>query len=278
MQKPQISIVMPAFNSEETISASIESVLSQTFKNWELIIVDDASEDGTAKLVLREYDDKRIKLIQNSANMGPAGARNVALECATGDFVAFLDADDLWTPEKLKLQLSFMQNNNCAISFTSYWRLGKTDSQKHQEKKAAKVISYEDLLDQNGIGCLTAMIDRRKLPNLRFSNLSEIMGSVKTNRLLKFLLKGRVGHEDYAFWLSALRPLEGQPPLLALGLDEPLAYYRVSSGSFSANKFQAALSQWFIYRYIENLTFWRSLKHFSRYAFTGVYSRWRSRS
>ena len=278
MQKPQISIVMPAFNSEETISASIQSVLSQTFKNWELIIVDDASEDGTAKLVFREYDDKRIKLIQNSANMGPAGARNVALECATGDFVAFLDADDLWTPEKLKLQLSFMQNNNCAISFTSYWRLGKTDSQKHQEKKAAKKISYEALLDQNGIGCLTAMIDRRKLPNLRFSNLSEIMGSVKTNRLLKFLLKGRVGHEDYAFWLAALRPQEGQPPLLAYGLDEPLAYYRVSSGSFSANKFQAALSQWFIYRYVENLTFWRSLKHFSRYAFTGVYSRWRSRS
>ncbi|MBL4873996.1 MAG: glycosyltransferase family 2 protein [Rhodobacteraceae bacterium] len=274
---PLVSVVMPAYNSKSTINQSIHSVLAQTYENWELLIIDDASSDNTAALILEEHADARIRLIKNDQNLGPAKSRNIGLDNANGDYIAFLDADDFWAKEKLKTQMAFMMLKECTISFTSYWRVDETGLNKLYEKTAAPEIGYNNLLDHNGIGCLTAIFDRRKLPEIRFLDPSEFIKSGNVNGLLKRLLKGRVGHEDYVFWLSALRPAQGRPTPIAHGIDIPLAFYRVSTSSFSGNKFQAAIYQWFIYRYVEKLPLWRSIQHFSRYALKGIYTQLRSR-
>lgn len=275
---PLISIVMPAYNSEKTVSKSIESVLKQTFNNWELIIIDDASNDQTAEIVSDKFKDTRIKLIRNATNLGPANARNIGLDGVKGTYVAFLDADDFWANEKLEIQVSFMQKKGCAISYTTYWRVNESASRILNKKTAAPQIGYAGLLNSNGIGCLTAMFDRHKLPNIRFVDPSDFLESEGVSWLLKHYLQGRVGHEDYVFWLSVLRPTMGQPALLAYGIEQSLAFYRVSTDSFSGNKVQAAIYQWFIYRHVEKLPFWKSIKHFSRYALLGLLTQFRSRS
>ena len=274
---PLVSVVMPAYNSEITILQSIQSVLAQSYDHWELLIIDDASKDRTADMVKVQHTDQRIKLIRNTVNMGPAKSRNIGLDKARGDFVAFLDADDFWAKEKLQTQISFMQREDCTISFTTYWRVDETGSKMLYKKVAIPKVGYDDLLDHNSIGCLTALFDRRKLPDIRFFDPSEFIEINKVYSLLKHRIKGRMGHEDYVFWLSALRPAQGRPALLAHGIDTPLAFYRVSTGSFSGDKVQAAIYQWLIYRYVEKLPFWKSIKHFGRYALKGIYIQLRSR-
>lgn len=274
---PLVSIVMPAYNSENTILQSIKSVLSQSYDHWELLIIDDASNDKTVDIVSIEQTDARITLTRNNTNLGPAKSRNVGLDMANGDFVAFLDADDYWAREKLETQLSFMRRVGCLISFTTYWRVDETGSKMLFRKTAVPKIDYNTLLDHNGIGCLTAIFDRNKLPDIRFSDPSEFIKTCDVNNFLKYRLRGRVGHEDYVFWLSVLRPTQGRPTIVAHGIDIPLAFYRVSNNSVSSDKLQAAIYQWFIYQYVEKLPFWKSLKHFSVYALKGIYTQLRSR-
>ena len=158
MQEPLVSVIMPAYNAEKYISESIDSVLAQSYQNWELLITDDRSSDNTQRIV-EDYciNDKRIKLFINKENGGAGVARNNSIKEANGRFIAFLDSDDQWLPEKLNKQITFMLKNNYAFTFTAYQKIkGK--------QLLSKVIpplytTYNRLLGSNVIGCLTVVYD-----------------------------------------------------------------------------------------------------------------------
>jgi teichuronic acid biosynthesis glycosyltransferase TuaG len=225
---PAVSIVMPAYNAASTIGDSIGSVLSQTHSIWELLIVDDGSTDATFALA-RSYAerDARVRVLRTDANSGVAHARNLALQHAKHAYVAFLDSDDLWVPEKLSKQLSFMVRNSARFCFTYYHRIDSSGRPVGDVVKGPQSLSYRQLLRNSAIPCLTVMIDRRHYPELCFPGIR---------------------HEDYALWLSLLRGGER-----AVCLPEDLACYRVSSSSLSANKLRSVGWVWRVYRDSEGL-------------------------
>lgn len=238
---PLVSIVMPAYNAAKTIGQSIESVQAQVLTDWELLVVDDCSFDETCSIV-RGYasSDKRINLISQSANGGPARARNVALRVAQGRYIAFLDSDDCWLPKKLERQVDFMIKTKSALSYTLYRRFIVDINQPGSLVELPSSFTYGELLKNTGIGCLTAMIDRELSGPIEFS---------------------LIRHEDYALWLSILKN-----GIVAHGLMEDLGRYRVSSKSVSGNKFKSASWVWNIYRRDEKLSFFQAAWCFSNYA------------
>lgn len=215
-----VSVVMPAYNCEKTIAASIESVIKQTHSNWELCISDDCSKDGTAEVVAR-FDDPRIRFLALEKNGGAAAARNNSLQHARGQFIAFLDADDTWQPEKLEQQIKAMKEAGCAVSHCSYTRMDSSLSRPIGLVKAKRRVTYKDMLKENCIGNLTGMYDRSRLG---------------------LFLQESIGHEDYLMWLEIIRGAD------SVGVAEPLANYRVQPGSLSGNKFNAAKWQYRILR------------------------------
>ena len=164
MQKSQslVSIIMPSYNSDGTILESIQSVLSQTYKNWELIIVDDRSTDNTWQ-VIQTYADKydNIRVYQNKENLGAGASRNFAIKKARGRFIAFLDSDDLWTEDKLAEQIPFMLENNYPLTYTHYSRF--TSEEELSVVTAPEYTTYKKLMYSNVIGCLTAVYDAQAL-------------------------------------------------------------------------------------------------------------------
>lgn len=244
-----VSIITPAFNSGRTIEQTIRSVQGQTFQNWELIIVDDCSTDDTCAIVENfRSADRRIRLLRQHANGGPAQARNAALKVAAGRYVAFLDSDDYWLSEKLERQLSFMSERQIALSYTLYRRFRDGSISESALAQIPSVFTYRDLLKNTGIACLTVMIDTDRTGPVQFSTIK---------------------HEDYVLWLSLLKR-----GFVALGLMEDLARYRVSAGSVSGNKLQSAVWVWNIYRTVEKLNLpnatwcflnyaWNSFKRFA---------------
>lgn len=248
---PEISVVMPAYNAGELILAAVQSVWRQTHERWELVIVDDHSKDrtlATASDLARH--DSRIRVISNSTNMGVARSRNIALEHARGDLVAFLDSDDLWHPSKLEKQLDFMRKSGSAITFGDYMRVS-WDGRPLKRVRSPESTDYRQMLRSNFIGNLTAIYDRKRLPELRFDH---------------------VGNEDHLFWLNALRRLD--EPVFSTPSEEPLASYRVSPGSLSGNKLRSAIWQWQIYRNHLQQGFLQSSIYMSFYAYHGVQKRW----
>ena len=238
---PLVSIVMPAYNSVKTIGQSIDSVRVQTFPDWELLVVDDCSSDATCSIVGRYASiDKRINLIQQPMNAGPARARNVALSVARGRYIAFLDSDDCWLPKKLERQVGFMIEKKSVLSYTLYRRFMADIEQPESIVKLPSSFTYGELLKNTGIGCLTAMINRELSGPIEFS---------------------LIRHEDYALWLSILKR-----GIVANGLMEDLGRYRVSKKSVSGNKFKSALWVWNIYRNVEKLSFFCAVWYFSQYA------------
>ena len=222
-REPLVSVVMPAYNASCTIASSIRSVQQQSYVNWELWVVDDCSTDDTVSIAkgLSEMDD-RIKLISLAKNSGrPACPRNVAIREATGELIAFLDADDEWLPLKLEKQVSFMTHTNVAFSCAGYDVISFA-GEEIGSFNPPKVCSYDDLLASNSVGCLTAMYDARILGKQYFPIC---------------------GHEDYALWLKILR--EGHS---VHGLQEPLALYRLTPGSVSSSKFKVLKFFWNIYK------------------------------
>ncbi|BED87988.1 glycosyl transferase [Pseudoalteromonas sp. MM1] len=242
MQEPLVSVIMPAYNAEDYISESIESVLTQSYKNWELLITDDRSTDTTQKII-NEYaiKDHRIKLFINEQNGGAGVARNNSIKQAKGRFIAFLDADDLWLPEKLTKQISFMLKNNYAFTFTAY--------QKMEAEHLKGVISppstttYKKLLSSNVIGCLTAVYD------------SGLLGKQYMPLIRK--------RQDMGLWLNILK----QTPY-AYSIPTVLALYRADSG-MTQNKLKVLKSQWNLYREVQGLNILRSIKYFVVYALKG---------
>ena len=247
---PAVSVIMPMHNSAAFVAASIRSVQAQTFEDWELVVVDDSSRDGSADTVTRmAQSDSRIRLLGNDGRPGAAGARNVAIAAARGRYHAFLDSDDMWLPTKLARQLELMARTATPLTFSAYYKLepGSTVeavdfTPSKRVVRAPLRLEYRHLLRQDYIGFLTAVYDTEQLGR-------------------RFLppLKRR---QDYALMLSILR--EGH---VAIGLAEPLALYRAGrSGSLSSNKFVAARYNWHIYRHVEALPLPRALWSFGNYA------------
>ncbi|OUT08551.1 glycosyltransferase family 2 protein [Campylobacter concisus] len=240
-----VTIIMPSYNSEKFIVESVESVLAQTYSNWELIIVDDCSPDDSNKIITKYVDnDSRIKLIKLQKNSGPAVARNTAIEAANGRYIAFLDSDDVWLPNKLETQINFMHDNDLAFTYSSYRLVGE-DNEHLGVFITKDKISYFDMLKTCSVGCLTAIYDTEKIGK----------------QYMPLILK----RQDYGLWLKILK-LIGE----TRGILEPLATYRIRKNSVSSNKVKAAKYQWKIYREIEKLSFLKSLYYFVFYAYNGV--------
>ena len=240
-----VTIIMPSYNSEKFIVESVESVLAQTYSNWELIIVDDCSPDDSNNIITKYVDnDSRIKLIKLQKNSGPAVARNTAIEAANGRYIAFLDSDDVWLPNKLEKQIKFMQDNDLAFTYSSYKLVGE-DNEDLGLFITKDKISYFDMLKTCSVGCLTAIYDTEKIGK----------------QYMPLILK----RQDYGLWLKILK-LIGE----TRGILEPLATYRIRKNSVSSNKVKAAKYQWKIYREIEKLSFLKSLYYFVFYAYNGV--------
>ncbi len=230
-----VSIITPAYNAAEYIAETIESVLAQTYQNWEMLVVNDCSKDNTAEIV-QSYavKDKRIKLINMKQNSGAAVARNTAIQNAKGRYIAFLDSDDIWKKEKLQKQLNFMQQNSYAFTYTGYEHFKETKENIQNEVKVSQSLNYKQALKGNKIGCLTVMVDKTQIQNIHF-----IMQK----------------HEDYILWLNILK--QG---ITAYGLNESLALYRTgNSKSVSSNKLQSALWTWNVYRVNQKLSILRSI-------------------
>jgi teichuronic acid biosynthesis glycosyltransferase TuaG len=248
-KQPMISIITPSYNASEFIGRTIESVQKQTFQEWEMLIVDDCSSDDTREKV-GQYasEDPRIQLICLEENGGAAVARNTALKRAKARYVAFLDSDDCWKPEKLERQLQFMRENGYAFTFTGYELVAPDGEPLHKKVAAPAEISYTGLLKNTIIGCLTVMIDRNQTGQFQMPNIRT--------------------RQDLATWLSILK--KGH---VAYGLNEVLAEYRTGNPSISKNKWKALKMNWFVYRKVEKLNVMKACWCFSHYAFNAVAKR-----
>lgn len=240
-----ISIITPSYNSGRFISHTIESVMAQTYTNWEMIIVDDCSIDNSVEIItFFKEQDNRIKLVELETNQGAAVARNKSIELSKGRFIAFLDSDDLWLPQKLEKQLQFMTTQNVSFSYASY-RLIDDNGNPLGKFRVPTRQSYSDILKTCSIGCLTAMYDTKSF-----------------GKVYMPLIKRR---QDLGLWLSLLKKID-----YAYGIDDYLAIYRKRDRSISSNKVVAAQYQWRIYREIEKLSFIKSLYYFVHYTFNGI--------
>ena len=236
-----VSIITPSFNSEKYISSAIESVIDQTYQNWEMIIVDDNSTDSSCDIVDKYVKkDRRIKLIKMDNNSGPAIARNRAIKEAKGRYIYFLDSDDIWYNHKLEQQVNFMQANNLAVICSSYCTID-SNGQRSGIKTVREKISYKDMLKSNHIGNLTGVYDCIKLGKIYADN---------------------VCHEDYTLWLKVVQRSKNVRTIL-----EPLAEYRVLNSSISSNKFKVLKWQWNIYRNILGLGIFKSCYYFIWYVY-----------
>lgn len=236
---------MPAYNSEKYIAEAIESVIKQTYKNWELIIVNDASTDDTEKIIKAYQEkDKRIKLISLSKNQSVANARNTAMKSAKGRYIAFLDADDYWEKEKLQKQIQILNKSSADISFTAYLMIDET-GKTIKTRSVKESVNLKDLLKENSI---------------IFSSVVCKKESVK-----KESFKSEWYHEDYLFLLDLAK--EGT---IFKGINESLTQYRIHQFGRSFNKQTAAKYRWKIYREYLRMNILKSLYYFTAYAWNGI--------
>lgn len=208
-----VSIIMPSWNTGRFIEETIDSVIAQTYTNWELLIVDDCSTDNTDELVAN-YKDKRIKYFKNKKNSGAAFARNRAMREAKGEWIAFLDSDDLWTPDKLEHQINFMRKNEYNLSFTEYEKIDE------ESKKLGIYVSGPD------------KVNKRKMYNYDYIGQLTMMYSAKEFGLIQ--IKNIKKNNDYAIRLQLYK----KPGVCAHLLKENLALYRVRKVSISHDKFR----------------------------------------
>ncbi len=242
-----VSIITPIYNAAKFIDATVRSVLAQTYKNWELLVADDGSTDNSRDIV-EQYArrDLRIRLLRLDKNQGVAAARNAAIRAARGRYIAFLDSDDLWHPQKLEKHITFMRRRKAKLSYTAYSKIDEDHDRGVGSQRSVRVpneVTYEQLLMSNVIGCSTAIYD--------------------AHAISKHYLRA-VGHEDYILWLGILKRYGS-----AHGLNEPLTAYRVRANSISGKKLRAARYQWHIYKHIEKLPLWKSVRYFLSYAYYG---------
>ncbi|HIB1859843.1 glycosyltransferase family 2 protein [Enterococcus faecium] len=247
----KVSIIMPSFNSEKYVLDAIISVQNQTYKNWEMIIVDDCSNDNTINIISEVIaNDNRIKLYRQERNLGAGAARTRALGLINGRFIAYLDADDIWYPDKLSKQISFMLKNNIGFSCTSYEVIDNDGNKLNKQIYMLPKVDYIGFLTNNLLQTVGIMVDSK---------------IVDKKYLIMPNLRRR---QDAATWLQILKA-----QYYCYGMEEILAQYRRTQGSLSSNKFKAVKGVWYLYRKIEHLSFSFSCYCFIRYAYLAIWKR-----
>lgn len=237
MEKGLISVITPTYNCADFLGETIKSVQKQTYQKWEMIIVDDCSTDNTKEIVEKYMcNDTRIKYFCLEKNSGAAVARTKAMEIANGNYMAFLDSDDIWTEDKLKKQLSFMEKYNIAFSCTSYEQIDEEGKKLNKVIKSVPKVDYNRLLLDCPVGNSTVMYNVEKMGKFEVPNIRK--------------------RNDDALWLKMLKQEK-----YIYGIESVLAKYRIRKNSISSNKFKVIKYHWILYRDIEHLNVARSLFH-----------------
>lgn len=237
MKEKLISIIMPTYNCGKFIGETIETVVKQTYKNWELIIVDDCSKDETEKTVKKYVDnDNRIKYHKLETNQGAAVARTQAMKMAEGNYMAFLDSDDLWKENKLEKQLRFMEENNYNFTCTAYEQIDEEGELLNKVINPKRKANYNRILLDCPVGNSTVMYNVDKLGKFEVPNIRK--------------------RNDDALWLQILKKEK-----YIYGMNDVLMEYRIRSNSISSNKLDLVKYHWQLYREIEHLSIIRSVFH-----------------
>lgn len=243
---PLVSVVMPAYNAERFIEEAILSVIHQTLTDWELIVVDDCSQDATPAIVERRAaQDSRIVLVRLEKNLGVAAARNQGFARCRGSYIALLDSDDVWHPQKLACQVALARDTKAEILYCSYRIIDENGRKICGDFIVPVTTNFEDFLTRAVISCSTALLSRSIVDTYRFST--------------------EYFHEDLAFWLQLLHDEH-----TARGTTEVLAGYRISKGTRTANKAHSAACRWWIYRRLLGYSVPKSTALLTRYAVLGV--------
>lgn len=241
MDNYTVSIITPVYNAERFLSETANSVLSQTYTDWEWIIVNDCSTDNSWEILVELANlEPRIKIFKNEINLRSGKTRNFAIEQASGRFIAFLDADDIWHFDKLSIQIPFMLNNEYHFSHTSYGYLDEAGNKIKSTFHVSKVVDYEHLLKRTEISCLTAVYDAEKIG--------------------KFYMSEHPRKQDYALWLSILKS-----NIRSYGIDKELAYYRQVSNSATSKKHKL------LWKHIQFLKDTQGFGIFKALYYTGFY-------
>lgn len=234
-KEPLVSVIMPAYNSAKFIEESITSVKDQTYSHWELLIIDDASQDSTLKII-RDHavGDERIRIHPLPTNQGAGFARNIGIKASRGDYISFLDADDLWYPEKLEVQLEFMRAADVQVCYSSYTLMDEAGSETGWRVKALPHLSFNKLLKANYIGNLTGMYCA--------ANLGKVYCPLIRKR------------QDWGLWLLATRKAGG-----ARGIEQSLARYRIRKRSISGDKWEMVGYNYRVFRKVLHFSVVKSL-------------------
>ena len=248
MEENLVSIVVPVYNSEKFLKETIKTVTEQTYKNWELILVNDCSTDNS-KSTIEKYakEDNRIKVINLKENSGAAIARNTGIEQAKGKYLAFLDADDLWNKEKLEKQIKFMEANEYEFTFTNYEFTDENGNKTGKIVNVPNELTYKQALKNTTIFTSTVIFNVERLGKELIS-----MPNVRRG-------------QDTATWWKVLKT-----DVIAHGMNESLSLYRRSNNTLSANKIKALKRTWNLYRTVEKLSLIRSFYYFCWYCFNAV--------
>lgn len=240
-----VSIVTPTFNSANYILATIESVQKQTYTNWEMILVDDGSSDETEDIILKiQENENRIQFYKLDQNSGPAIARNKGIEKAKGEYLTFIDADDIWFPTFIENSINTIKNTTIPFVFSSYKRSNENLEFIYSDFIVPKKVTYNDILKTNSISCLTAFIDIKTL-----------------GKKYMPIIKKR---QDMGLWLQYLKVIP-----IAYGIQEPQAIYRIRKNSLSRKKSDLIHYQWQFYRKVENLSILKSIYYMLHWMFRG---------
>lgn len=224
MTQGMVSIITPCYNSETTISQTIESVIAQSYANWEMLIVDDASEDDSANIIKSyQIHDGRIKYFKTQSPSGsPSKPRNIALDNAHGEFIAFLDSDDIWLPNKLEEQIKFLHAKEVNFVYSNYEKIGPEGKRNNRKIIMPPKTTFWDVLETCSIPCLTVLLRNNIISDTRFRYIPK---------------------EDYAFWIEILKKNE-----VAYNTGAVHALYREQQISRSSNKLKMIKEQWFVLR------------------------------
>lgn len=223
MEKPLVSVIIPIFNSEKYISDTIISVQNQTYQNWEMLLVDDGSTDATQTIITPFLTDKRIQFYPLEKNSGTGVARNFGVSRAAGKYISFLDADDLWKPEKLEKQINFMQTQNLPFTFSFYNCIDEQGKSLNKRVETPRNLSYRQLFFCNYVGNLTGIYDVDYFGKIRISSIRK--------------------RQDWMHWLIILKKIKTAKPV-----PESLAFYRIRENSLSTSKMALIRYNFAVYR------------------------------
>ncbi|WP_125718533.1 glycosyltransferase family 2 protein [Flavobacterium ustbae] len=239
-----VSILTPTYNTEKFIKSTIESAQNQTYTNWEMILVDDASTDNTVAIIEKFVQkDSRIKLFKLPENRGNGFARNAALEKATGKYIAYLDADDLWFSEKLEKQIQFLKTNNLHFTFSFYDSVNEEGNDLNRRVESPNPLTYKQLFFCNYVGNLTAIYD--------------------VDYFGKIILETSQKRQDWRIWLTILKQIK-----VAMPVPESLAFYRIRKDSISSSKFKLIKHNFGVYREFHGYNFAFAVLLMLRFLFT----------